>query len=94
MSMPVIDAVVRADRPFVIQGYGKTYELTEDEFNAAMRAADALSDGARLLTTGQAADILGVTAKTVARIIDAGRIPSSRLSATGHRMVEYRDVIR
>ena len=75
MSMPVIDAVVRADRPFVIQGYGKTYELTEDEFNAAMRAADALSDGARLLTTGQAADILGVTAKTVARIIDAGRIP-------------------
>ena len=45
MSMPVIDAVVRADRPFVIQGYGKTYELTEDEFNAAMRAADALSDG-------------------------------------------------
>lgn len=94
MSMPVIDAVVRADRPFVIQGYGKTYELTEDEFNAAMRAADALSDGAHLLTTGQAADILGVTAKTVARIIDAGRIPSSRLSATGHRMVEYRDVIR
>lgn len=27
MSMPVIDAVVRADRPFVIQGYGKTYEF-------------------------------------------------------------------
>ena len=93
MSMPVIDAVVRADKPFVIQGYGKTYELTEDEFNAAMRAADALSAGARMLTTGQAAEILGVTAKTVARIIDAGRIPSSRLSATGHRMVEYRDVI-
>lgn len=93
MSMPVIDAVVHADRPFVIQGYGKTYELTEDEFNAAMRAADALSDGARMLTTGQAAEILGVTAKTVARIIDAGRIPSSRLSATGHRMIRYRDVI-
>lgn len=93
MSMPVIDAMVRADKPFVIQGYGRTYEMTEAEFNAAMRAADALSDGARPLTTGEAAELLGVSAKTVARLLDAGKIPSYRLSAVGHRMVEYRDVM-
>lgn len=93
MSLPVIDAVVRADRPFVIQGYGRTYEMTEAEFNAAMRAADALSGDARSLTTGEAAELLGVSAKTVARLIDAGRIPSRRLSNIGHRMVEYRDVV-
>lgn len=93
MSMPVIDAVVRSDKPFVIQGYGRTYELTEEEFNAAMRAAGALSEEARPLTTGEAAEILGVSAKTVARLLDAGRIPSCRLSVTGHRMVEYGDVV-
>ena len=83
MSLPVIDAVVRADRPFVIQGYGRTYEMTEAEFNAAMRAADAVSGDARSLTTGEAAELLGVSAKTVARLIDAGRIPSCRLSGRG-----------
>lgn len=93
MGLPVIDAVVRADRPFTIQGYGKTYEMTEAEFNAAMRAADALSEEGRSLTTGEAAKLLGVSAKTVARLIDAGCIPSRRLSDTGHRMVEYRDVV-
>ena len=58
-----------------------------------MRAADAVSEGAGLLTTGEAAELLGVSAKTVARLVDAGRIPARRLSDTGHRMVEYRDVM-
>ena len=93
MSLPAIDAVVRANRPFVIQGYGRTYEMTEAEFNAAMRAADAVSGDARSLTTGEAAELLGVSVKTIARLIDADRIPSRRLSDTGHRMVEYRDVV-
>ncbi|WP_137656159.1 helix-turn-helix domain-containing protein [Bifidobacterium moukalabense] len=93
MGLPVIDAVVSGDRPFVIQGYGRTYEMTEAEFNAAMRAADAVSGGAGLLTTGEAAELLGVSARTVARLVDAGRIPARRLSDTGHRMVEYRDVM-
>ena len=93
MGLPVIDAVVRGDRPFAIQGYGRTYEMTEAEFNAAMRAADAVSEGAALLTTGEAAELLGVSAKTVARLVDAGRIPARRLSDTGHRMVGYHDVM-
>lgn len=93
MSMTLIDAPIRTDKPFIIQGYGKTYELTEEEFNAAIRAADALSPDARPLTTGEAAEILGVSAKTVARMLDAGRIPFHRNGPSGHRLVSYRDVL-
>lgn len=94
MSMALIDApAVRADRPFAIQGYGRTYELTEAEFNAAIRAVDSLSPQDSVITTGQAAEILGVSAKTVTRILDAGKIPFHRNGGTGHRMMERRDVL-
>ncbi|PJM75484.1 helix-turn-helix domain-containing protein [Bifidobacterium simiarum] len=78
---------------FTISGYGRTYRLTEDEFNAAMHAADAVAGASHPLTTGEAAEILGVSAKTVARLLDAGEMPFYRNGTAGHRMVELRDVI-
>ena len=78
---------------FTISGYGHTYQLTEDEFNAAMMAAESLEPNARPLTTGQVASILKVSAKTVARLLDAGRMPFYRNGENGHRMVRLRDVI-
>lgn len=91
MTLPMIDRP--APTGFTLQGYGRTYELTEEEFNAAMFAADALSPDARPIGTGEAARILGVSAKTVARLLDAGRMPCYRNGETGHRMVELRDVL-
>lgn len=78
---------------FSISGYGRTYELTEAEFNAAMRAADVVAGVSHPLTTGEAAEMLGVSAKTVARLLDAGEMPFYRNGPTGHRMVELRDVV-
>lgn len=78
---------------FTISGYGHTYELTEAEFNAALMAADALAPHARPLTTGEAAVLLGVSGKTVARLLDAGKIPFYRNGENGHRMVRLCDVI-
>lgn len=93
MTLPLIDVPAPAEGRFTLQGYGRTYELTEEEFNAAMLAADALSPDARPIGTGEAARILGVSAKTVARLLDAGRIPCHRNGGTGHRMMEMRDVL-
>lgn len=82
------------ERPaFTISGYGRTYELTEAEFNAAMHAADAVAGASRPLTTGEAAKMLGVSAKTVARLLDAGEMPFCRNGTGGHHMVELRDVV-
>lgn len=78
---------------FTISGYGRTYELTEAEFNAAMRAADAVAGASHPMTTGEAAEMLGVSAKTVARLLDAGEMPFYRNGTGGHRMVELRDVV-
>lgn len=93
MTLPVLDVAPLPGERFVIQGYGRTYELTEKEFRAAFQAADAVSDDTHLIGTGEAAEILGVSSRTVARMLDAGRIPSHRNNGTGHRMVEYRDVL-
>ncbi|WP_165173236.1 helix-turn-helix domain-containing protein [Adlercreutzia sp. ZJ242] len=44
------------------------------------------------LTTGQAAAILGTSPRTVARLIDSGRLPGSRLG-TGYRSVMLSDLM-
>lgn len=93
MSVPIMEKPVDPDMPFLIQGYGKTYRLTEEEFNAALQAANGLSSGARLVTTGEAAQLLGVSSKTIARLVDAGRIPAFRTSDSGHRLMKAEDVL-
>ncbi len=44
------------------------------------------------LTTGQAAAILGTSPRTVARLIDSGRLPGSRVG-TGYRTVMLSDLM-
>lgn len=101
MSIAMIEArPVREDRPFILQGRGRTYELDEAAFNAAMDAAMAASEQDRTIGTGEAARLLGVSRKTVQRILDAGRIPCRRNGELGNRMmresdvIAYRDVMR
>lgn len=57
--MPVIDAArVSPDVSYALQGDGKTYLLDREEFEAAMRAAEAVSNGRTMITTGEAAKLL------------------------------------
>lgn len=84
---------VKAGSPFILQGNGRTYALDETAFNAAMDAAMAASGYTRIIGTGEAARILGLSRKTVQRILDDGRIPFRRNGESGNRMMRESDVI-
>lgn len=94
MSMAVIEArPVRPDAPYVLQGDGKTYRLDRNAFQAAMEAARQASDTSQTIGTGEAARILGVSRKTVQRMLDANDIPYRRNGQGGNRMMRRADVI-
>lgn len=94
MSIVMIETEpMKADSPFILQGNGHTYALDETAFNAAMDAAMAASGHARIIGTGEAARILGLSRKTVQRILDDGRIPFRRNGEAGNRMMRESDVI-
>lgn len=94
MSIAMIETEpVKAESPFILQGNGRTYALDEIAFNAAMDAAMAASGYVRIIGTGEAAHILGLSRKTVQRILDDGRIPFRRNGESGNRMMRESDVI-
>ncbi|PLS31528.1 excisionase family DNA-binding domain-containing protein [Bifidobacterium margollesii] len=77
---------------YITSGDGKAIPLGAEELR---RAFDAImhDDDSDLITTGEAAQILGVSSKTVARIRDAGEIPFTRYGAKGNRMVSRARVV-
>ena len=46
-----------------------------------------------MVTTGQAAKLLDCSPRTVARILDSGRLPFTRNGDTGRRLVDVVDVM-
>lgn len=83
----------------ITDSHGNTTALDErayDAVKAVLRAiglapsADEPADPR--LTTGQAAEILGYSSRTVARLVDNGLLPGSRAGA-GHRYLLLSDVM-
>ena len=77
---------------------GERRELTDREYRFVLHLLDTVGPtveydtGPRRLTTGEAAEVLGVSRRTVVRAIDAGRLPCER-SAGGHRLVTLEAVV-
>lgn len=79
---------------------GAPFTLPREVAQAFDRAVEYLANGEPVLvipasaelTTGEAADILGVSRQYLVRLLDVGRIPHRREGA--HRRLLLRDVIR
>ena len=94
MSVSINDRpTTGSETAYVLQGKGRTYRLDEAAFTAALDAALAVSGSGRALTTGQAAKLLGVSLKTVQRLVDAGCIPFYRTSEGDNRIIYESDLI-
>ena len=80
---------------------GEVIPCSKENYRALVGALTVLEGGAtrmegdRILTTGEVGELLGVSAKTVARMLDAGVIPSVRLGIgeRSHRRVHLSDVL-
>lgn len=88
--------------PALIDPEGGRHELSLKAYqllvsfatNAGIKVApsdDANADA--VITTGQAAEILGVSRRTVTRMLDRGELPGIRLGLNHHRSVRLADVL-
>ncbi len=77
----------------LVSADGEVTELSDKAFEAALNAAMGVMGQHRMITTGQAAKLLNCSPRTVARILDSGRLPFTRNGETGRRMVDVVDVM-
>lgn len=84
--------IPRGDRALV-DADGDVVALNAEAYEAALNAALGVMGRRRMITTGEAARLLNCSARTVARILDSGRLPFTRNGATGRRMVDVADVM-
>ena len=85
--------------PKLVDGQGNETPLTDRGYEVVLMVLWALGllPGTKpttdvKLSTGEAARVLGTSAKTVGRLIDSGRIRGSR-AASGHRYVMLSDLM-
>lgn len=79
------NATAVAGRRVLIDADGVVTELNDKAFEAAMNAAMGVMGRHRMITTGQAAKLMNCSPRTVARILDSGRLPFTRNGGTGRR---------
>lgn len=87
-----VTTVAIGDRALV-DADGEVTELNMEAYEAALNAAMGVMGRHRMITTGQAARLLDCSPRTVARILDSGRLPFTRNGETGRRMVDVADVM-
>lgn len=89
--------------PAIIDSTGRVHGLSEMEYHLILSISSALGheievyandEDGELITTGQAAEILGVSRRTVTRMIDRGELPAERQGEGHHRYLRLVDVIR
>jgi len=83
---------IRMGSRALVAADGEVVELSDKAFEAALNAAMGVMGRHRMITTGQAAKLLDCSPRTVARILDSGRLPFSRIGESGRRMVDVVDV--
>lgn len=91
--MPTGNTAAAAVRRVLIDADGVVTELNDKAFEAAMNAAMDVMGRHRMITTGQAAKLMNCSPRTVARILDSGRLPFTRNGGTGRRMVDVVDIM-
>ncbi|BDR53773.1 hypothetical protein KIM372_16800 [Bombiscardovia nodaiensis] len=84
--------------PYLATGNGTAFPLDAQELQRAFEAVAAqdvqdAQESDELIGTGEAARILGVSPKTVDRILDSGQIPFIRYSPKGRRKVMRSEVL-
>lgn len=84
---------IRMGSRALVAADGEVVELSDKAFEAALNAAMGVMGRHRMITTGQAAKLLDCSPRTVARILDSGRLPFTRNGESGRRMVDVVDVM-
>lgn len=75
-------------------GKGNVIELTAEEYERAREAVlNTAGQAAEHITTEDAAKILGVSRRTVMRMLDNGLIPYTRLGSQSYRYMKLDDVL-
>ena len=74
---------------------GTVFELSQAQFEDLRNRLKVIQGGKPdpLLSTGQAAEIIGVSRRTLTRILDEGGIPFTRYG-NGHRRLRMSDALR
>lgn len=94
-------ATDRVSRVFLVSAADERIEVPAAVSEALRQLVDGMLSGqavtiqlqARVLTTQQAADLLGVSRPTFVKLLDQGEIPFERVGTT-HRRVALEDVLR
>jgi excisionase family DNA binding protein len=98
--LAIVDAASGDDDPEVrIQAHDRSVTLHGDAARAVLGLLRALGQNAAVnvetlpaeLTTGQAADLLGVSRPTVVSLIDTGKLPATLVGT--HRRLRLNDVL-
>lgn len=79
---------------YLSDGKGHTILLSDEEYERAKSAVMSMAgEATEHITTGDAAKILGVSRRTVMRMLDAGLIPYVRLGNQSYRYMRLDDVL-
>ena len=78
---------------YLVSPSGKAVELDPELYRLARKTVDSVDNADRTVTTGEAARLLNVSYKTVARLVDQGRITCTRTSPLANRKLRVADVL-
>lgn len=88
----IVESETGRSVPIDAHGYEMVRSVLRDAGKAYVGDSDYAMDAK--LTTGQAARLSGMSPKTIARLIDDGRLRGMRYAPSGHRYIMRSDLMR